>query len=268
MEKQNSFKNKYGTWALVTGASEGIGKDFSNELAKRGFNLVLVARRKSILEELGTKLRKENSIEVQIIEADLSNSNEVKKLILNTKNLDIGLVVLAAGFGTSGEFVSIPVEEELNMIDLNCRAVVELTHSFANQFKSNQKGGIVLFSSIVAFQGVARTATYAATKAFIQSFVEGIRTELKPYSVDVIACAPGPVNSGFGKRAKMKMGSAQNPEGIANETLNALGKTNTVRPGFLSKLLGYSLSTLPRFGRSMVLNKIMSEMTGKKNENQ
>ncbi len=264
MSNNEKFRNKYGRWALVTGASDGIGKDFVCELARRGFNLVLVARRKSILEEIGSKLRKENSIEIQVIEADLSDSNDTKKVILNTKNLDIGLIVLAAGFGTSGEFISISIENELNMIDLNCRAVVELTHSFANKFKQNKKGGIVLFGSILGFQGVARTANYAATKAFVQSFAEGIRSELKPFNVNLVSVAPGPVNSGFAGRANMQMGSAQSPEGIANETLNALGKKTTVRPGFLSKLLGYSLSTLPRFGRSIILNKIMSEMTGKK----
>jgi short-subunit dehydrogenase len=267
MAEQNIFKNKYGNWALITGASNGIGKDFVFEVAKREFNLILVARNKNKLNEIKNQLVKEYKIEVNILEADLSNSIEVKKVIANTQAIDVGLIILAAGFGTSGDFTNIPIEEELNMIDLNCRAVVELTHHYANKFKTKKKGGIVLFGSLVGFQGVARTANYAATKAFIQSFAEGIRTELLPYNVDVISCAPGPIKSGFGERAKMKMGKGQNPEGIANETLNALGKKMTVRPGMLSKILGYSLSTLPRFARTLILNKIMSDMTSGNNEN-
>ena len=113
-----------------------------------------------------------------------------------TDGLDVGLVAAVAGFGTSGRFVDNPLDRELDMVDVNCRAVVELSHHFARRFVAQRRGGLILMSSLVAFQGVPRAATYAATKAFIQTFAEGLRLELAPSGVDVVASAPGPVRSG------------------------------------------------------------------------
>jgi short-subunit dehydrogenase len=253
------MKNK--EWALVTGASSGIGKDFCLELAKRNFNLIQVARSNDLLNQNAKALKEKYGTESFIICEDLSSREKVEIVLEKTKNFDISIIVLAAGFGTSGDFIDIPIQDELNMIDLNCIAVVQICSEFVNRFKSRGEGKIVLFSSLVAFQGVARAATYSATKAFIQSFAEGIYTELKKINIDVISCAPGPIHSGFGSRAKMNMGLSAKPNGIANETLNAIGKSLTVRPGLLSKILGYSLAPLPRFFRRMILNKIMGDMT-------
>jgi uncharacterized protein len=139
--------------------------------------------------------------------------------------------------------------------------VVELSHHFGNRFVQQRRGGLVLMSSLLAFQGVPRAAHYAATKAFVQTFAEGLRHELKPAGVDVLACAPGPINSGFGQRADMKMGMGQGPEVVARATLRALGRAGTVRPGWLSKLLEGSLMFLPRWGRVLVLERIMGGMT-------
>ena len=123
-----------------------------------------------------------------------------------------------------------------------------------------KRGGIILLSSIVAFQGVPGSANYAATKAYVQSLAEGLALELKPFGVDVLAVAPGPVNTGFAKRAGMHMGKALAAKDIAQVSLNALGKRTTTRPGWLSKLLGYSLAMLPRWGRTRVLKQVMRGM--------
>jgi len=171
------MKNK--EWALVTGASSGIGKDFCLELAKRNFNLIQVARSNDLLNQNAKALKEKYGTESFIICEDLSSREKVEIVLEKTKNFDISIIVLAAGFGTSGDFIDIPIQDELNMIDLNCIAVVQICSEFVNRFKSRGEGKIVLFSSLVAFQGVARAATYSATKAFIQSFAEGIYTELK-----------------------------------------------------------------------------------------
>lgn len=172
---------KYGSWAVVTGASDGIGKAFAIALAQSGFSLVLVARRHELLEQLAQDLISRFGIECNIVSADLATPNGVNLVIQQTQALDVGLLIAAAGYGTSGAFVDAPIDEELAMIDLNCRAVVALTHHFAKCFKQRGRGGIVLMSSIIAFQGTAQAANYAATKAFIQAFSEGLRIELKPY---------------------------------------------------------------------------------------
>jgi uncharacterized protein len=251
----------YGPYAIVTGASEGIGQAFARDASKRGLNLVLIARRQDLLEALAAELKAAHGISAIALPLDLSKPDSTAEIERAIADLDIGLFVAAAGFGTSGPFLDVAAADELGMIDVNCRAVVAQTHLIARRLQSRGRGGVVLFSSIVAFQGVPGSANYAATKAFIQTFAEGLRVELKPHGVDVIACAPGPVESGFAARAGLKMGAAAKPADVAVQTLDALGKSGTVRPGFLSKLLGYSLSMLPRFGRILVMTQIMAGMT-------
>lgn len=259
--KAKKHLDKYGSWALVTGASDGIGLAFVYELAKRGFNLVLVARRKEILESVKRDVLKIHDIKVMIIDADLGTEDGVASMLLETKSLDLGLLVAAAGFGTSGNFINNSLREELAMIDVNCRSVVEQNHAFAKRFQEQGRGGIILFGSLVGFQGTPRAANYAATKGFIQVLAEGLRVELKPYGVDVLAVSPGPVNSGFSTRANMQMGNVDKPDSVAREALAALGNKATVRPGFLGKLLGYSMCITPRPIRVRIMEKVMGNMT-------
>jgi len=252
---------QYGPWAVVTGASEGIGRAFAEKLAEQGFHLVLVARREAVLESLSQTLHDRYRIQTEVIAADLSKAEDVERVAKATTALDVGLLVAAAGFGTSGNFIELDVANELNMLDVNCRALTAQSHHFAQRFKVRGGGGIILLSSLVAFQGVPRASSYAATKAYVQTFAEGLRSELKPFKVDVLACAPGPVASGFAKRADMQLGSAEKPEVVAAQALRALGKQSTVRPGFLAKFLGYSLALLPRWGRVKVMTLVMGGMT-------
>ena len=116
-------------------------------------------------------------------------------------------------------------------------------------------------SSLLAFQGVPGAANYAATKAYVQSLAEGLRLELSPLGVDVVSSAPGPIRSGFAKRADMKMSMAGTPASVAQGTLDALGRAGTVRPGFLSKVLGFALAFLPRWGRVRMMGLVMAGMT-------
>jgi short-subunit dehydrogenase len=252
---------RYGPWAVVTGASDGIGRAFARTLAGSGLNLVLVARRANALESLRQELRAETGVDLVVLPVDLSRPGSLDTLVAHTSGLDVGLLVAAAGFGTSGRFLDQRLEDELEMIDVNCRAVAALTHHFARRFAHRGRGGIVLLSSLVAFQGVARAANYAATKAYVQSLAEGLRAELGPLGVDVVASAPGPVASGFAARADMRLGRAETPEVVARGTLAALGRRGTTRPGWLSKGLGWSLALLPRSGRVRVMALVMGGMT-------
>jgi short-subunit dehydrogenase len=256
-----SFLARYGPHALVTGASDGIGREIARALAASGLGLVLVARRGERLERLADELRAKHRVEVRVIAADLSRAEDVTRVIDETASIDLGLFVAAAGFGTSGAFLEAELEDELSMLDVNCRAVIAMTHALGRRLASRGRGGVVLFSSLLAFQGVPRAAHYAATKAFNQVFAEGLRRELAPRGVDVLACAPGPIASGFGARADMQMGMAIPATLVPMPTLRALGRRTTVRPGWLSWLLELSLSTLPRWGRTWVLARIMAGMT-------
>ncbi len=256
----DEFARKYGPWALVTGASDGIGRALARLLAERGVNLVLNARGSDRLEALETELMA-RGIEIRCIAADLAGAEGVDVVLEAVRDLDVGLLVASAGFGTSGPFLDNPVEDELGMIDVNCRAVAALVHPLAAAMRARGRGGIVVMSSIVAFQGVARSANYAATKAWVQSFGEGLRTELAPEGIDVVISAPGPVASGFGARAGMVMVGADRPEAVARGTLAALPRGGTIRPSFQSRFLGLSLGILPRTLRSRIMKGIMAGMT-------
>lgn len=259
---------RYGPWAIVTGASDGIGRAFADALADRGIDVVLVARRPAALELVAAAIARRNGVATRVIAADLGTSDGVQTVIDQTAALDIGLVVAAAGFGTAGPFLSTDLHDELDMIDVNCRAVVAITKVFATRLAARGRGGIVLFGSIVAYQGVPNAANYAATKAFVQTLAEGLHHELKPRGIDVLSCAPGPVHSGFAARSLMEMGQAIQPEAVVAGALAALGRKTTVWPGTLSKILIGSLATLPRFARTAIMGRIMAGMTKRLHESQ
>lgn len=256
-----SFVSRYGKWAVVTGASEGIGREFAHQLASAGVNLVLVARRGPALQALATELQRSHGIESRVIVADLSEHRAVHEMAAATIDLDVGLLVAAAGFGASGPLISSSLETESEMVDVNISAVLALSWHFGRRFASRGRGALVLMSSLLAFQGVPRAANYAATKAYVQTLAEGLRVELAPHGVDVIASAPGPIHSGFAARANMRMSMTLEPAVVAQVTLQALGRKTTVRPGWLSKVLEWSLATLPRWGRVTVINQVMKAMT-------
>ena len=259
--EQVRLRERYGPWAVVTGASDGIGREFAARLAEAGVHLVLAARRKERLDDVANGLARAHDVQVEAMPINLATPAGVHELVARTRDRDVGLLVASAGFGTSGPFVDATLNEELEMIDVNCRAVAALSHSFGRRFVDRKRGGIVLMSSLVAFQGVPRAANYAATKAYVQSFAEALRLELKPLGVDVIACAPGPIRSGFAARASMTMGLAQTPHDVAGPTLAALGRHGTVRPGWLSAFLEAALMFLPRRGRVRMMAIVMAGMT-------
>lgn len=258
--RSNELLERFGPVAVVTGASDGIGKAFAEQLAAMGMDLVLVARREELLAALASDLQSRHGVRIRTVSADLSQDDGVETITSQTRGLEVGLLVAAAGFGSIGPFLDKEVQSEANMVDLNCRSIVLLCHAFGLEMANRRRGGIVLFGSLVGFQGVPFSATYSATKGFIQNFAEGLSVELRRSGISVLSVAPGPVNSGFAARAGMKMGMAQTADVVAKVSLAALGRRTTVRPGWLSKLMGWSLGTLPRSMRSRMLGQIMLGM--------
>jgi uncharacterized protein len=255
----SAWRERYGPWAVVTGASDGIGREIARQLAARGSDLVLVARRRDRLEELARGLPR--GVEARVVATDLAEAGGVEAVAAATGTLDVGLLVAAAGFGTSGPFLAGDVQRELKMLDVNCRAVAHLTHHFGRRLAERGRGGLVLMSSIVAFQGVPRAAHYAATKAYVQSLAEGLGRELAPFGVHVLASAPGTVATGFAEVADMHMGPSVPASVVARVTLDALGRRRTVRPGWLSKVLAAGLGMMPRAQRVLVMERVMAGMT-------
>lgn len=250
----------YGPWAVVTGASSGIGRAIAVRLAGAGVNLVLAARRREALEELSADLTARHGVECRAVAVDLGHEAGLETLAAAAEGLDVGLLVSAAGFGTSGPFLDGPLDAELDMLAVNCRAVAALAWRFGRRFRSRGRGGLVMLSSIVGFQGAPHAAHYAATKAYVQALAEALHVELAGQGVDVLAAAPGPVASGFAARAGMTLGPTLSPEAVAGPILAALGRRGTVLPGLLSKALVYSMTGLPRWAKVRIMGKVMRGM--------
>jgi short-subunit dehydrogenase len=255
------FAVRYGPTALVTGASSGIGRALACEAAARGLDLVLVARRDAVLRDLAGELAARHGVRADALPLDLADPAAPARLAEQTADRDIGLLVAAAGFGTSGPLAGAPLAPEREMLQVNCGAVLELASTFGARAVARGRGGLVLLSSVVAFQGVPHAAHYAATKAYVQSLAEGLHGELAPHGVDVLAAAPGPVASGFAERAGLAPGRTLDPDAIAPRILDGLGRRPTTVPGALSRLLKDSLAPLPRRARVRVMGKVMAGMT-------
>ena len=258
---KEKLKTKYGSWGLVTGASSGIGRELALRLAEAGLNVVLTARSKVLLQELSKEITSNYNVETHIVVADMSLGEGVQHLVEASKHLDVGLLVANAGVGTSGLFFESTLNDELDLLRINCEAVLVLVHYYSKTLANRGGGGIILMSSIVGFQGVPYAANYAASKAYIQSLAEALYVELKPLNIDVLAAAPGPVNSNFAERAGMVMDKALKPSDIAIPILKAIGKKSTVFPAMFTKILMAGLRSVPRWGKIRVMKQVMGGMT-------
>ncbi|MCH7812361.1 MAG: SDR family oxidoreductase [Chloroflexi bacterium] len=183
--------------ALITGASVGIGEGFARHLAKRGYDLVLVARRKDRLDTLAAELSSEHSVSCDVLGADLVQEEGVSAVEERLRSGGIDLLVNNAGFGTVGAYVELPLDRELAQIDLNVRALVRLTHCALEVMVPLKRGAIINVASMAGFQAIPYNATYAATKAFVLHFSEAVHEEAKEHGITVTCLCPGPVRTEF-----------------------------------------------------------------------
>ena len=257
------FKNKYGPWALIAGASEGLGAAFARALADRGLNLLLIARRLNKLEVLAKELKADYQIEVEVQSVDLSDFDTVKKVVTDFKD-SIGLLVYNAAFAPIGYIEDL---EEVNLsriVDVNIRTPLLLTKLMSSRMIANKRGGIVLMSSLAGAQGSPKIATYAASKAFNAILAEGIWKELEKYQIDVMASCAGAISTpGFNKASTGKdaPGTLTANE-VAEDTLNALGKGPTIIPGFTNKLAYFFMNRIfPRKWAISIMNKNTKDLS-------
>ena len=188
-----------GKWALVTGASAGIGWALAEQLAAGGTNLVLTARRRERLEELAEQLRSKHNVQVELAVTDLARPSAPDELFAFTqgKGIAVDLLVNNAGFGAYGAFARMSLARQLEMIQVNICAVIHLTHLYLAAMIERRRGDILIVASTAAFQGVPYIATYAATKAFDLLFAEALAEEVRPHGVRVCALCPGSTRTEF-----------------------------------------------------------------------
>lgn len=238
---------------VVTGASSGIGTELARGLARRGHNLVLVARRKDRLDALADELRAKYGIAVAVQPRDLSSSADRAALVedLLAGGRTIGGICNCAGFGTAGQFTDLPVERESEQIEVNATAVMELTRAFLDPMTSAGAGAILNVASIAAFQPLPGLATYAATKAFVQSFSEAVHEELRGTGVSVTVLCPGPVRTEWaetaGAQAWMVGPALVSPQQVAEDAIVGMeqGKRSVV-PGIVPKVIATAGRFIPR----------------------
>lgn len=267
----NKFKDKYGDWAIITGASSGIGVEFAHQIAEKGLNVVLVARRKELLDSLAAELSAKYKVECKTVEADLSKDGFQFDILDATKDVEVGLLVNNAGMNCEGHFYRGSLERNLQMLQLNTKAPFILAYEFGKQFISRGKGGIIFTSSISAFNANPYLSHYAATKAYILSLAESMNYEFKDKNVDVIAVCPGMTKSEMTRGMKdgpMLMEAAP----VVKITLDNLGKEAYVVPGFLNKAQVFLSSRLlsrdnAKSLSGALLKKMLPATNKKKKEN-
>ena len=214
---------------LITGASSGIGAAFARKLASRGRNVLLVARSEDKLIALCNELGRLTSIRAQYLALDLRDPEARSQLFEETKKreLEIDMLINNAGFGSMNDFAKLDLERELEMIELNITAVVDLTHRFLGPMRERKSGTIINVASTAAFQPVPYMATYAATKAFVLSFSEALWDENRLHGIHVMALCPGVTETNFFDAAgidRPPMRAVQTPEEVVDTALRALSR--------------------------------------------
>lgn len=231
--------------ALITGASNGIGKDFAIELSKQGYDVIIVARSKDKLESLANEIKTKTYIEVM----DLSVKENVYKLYNKYKG-KIDLLINNAGFGIFGEFIKTDLDNELNMIDLNVTTLHILMKLFLKDFVNKNSGEILNVASSAAFEPGPLMSTYYATKSYVYNLTTGVYEELRKNKskVKIHVLCPGPVDTGFNERAKVKFGvKSLKSIDVVKYTLKCMNKNKTIIiPGFTMKLGVFATRLLPR----------------------
>jgi short-subunit dehydrogenase len=248
-ERDPKFVAKYGPWAVVTGASQGIGAEFASELAGKGMNVVLVARSEEKLATLAEQLRRETGAKVQVVAADLSRPEGLEKVKESTSELEVGLLVNNAGSWQFGSFLDNDLNKDLQSVALNVEAPMVLSHHFAGKMAERGKGGVINVGSGAALHGVPGQAAYSATKGFLQNFSASLYRELKPKGIDVLITDPGPVHgeaSSVYDQSKVPLQKVTGRK-VATDALKNLGRRSTTIPGWFNKLgMGLAVRLMPR----------------------
>lgn len=235
------LKERYGPWALIAGASEGIGGAFARALAKEGLNLVLVARRREPLEALAKELQ----TETLVVTADLADG--VDAVVQAVGDREVGLLVCNAALSLMAPFVELEREQVERSLQVNVRAPLLLTHAYARAMAKRGRGGVILMSSVAGLIGAPLTATYAGSKAFALGFGESLWAELEPLGVDVVVCAPGPTATPtYTQVQQSSFPPVLKAEAVVEAALDSLGHRPRVVPGLFNKLSAALMAPLPR----------------------
>jgi short-subunit dehydrogenase len=249
-----SAEMKNSSFALITGASRGLGEVFARTLAARKQNVILVARSKDKLENLASELRRSHSVLAETLECDLTSDCAGSRLAeqLRGRKLQVNLLVNNAGFGVRGEFLKLPLERQMEMLRLNASVVVELTYALLPLLMEHPQAGIINVASTAGIQPIPYASLYAATKSFLMSFSLGLQEELRQHGVSVVTLCPGRITAaphpGEAKNGNRKFGFVyQSPQDVVRDALESLANGGgLVIPGFVNKVSVFAQRLIPR----------------------
>lgn len=255
----NPSLDSYGPWAVITGASQGIGRGFAESIARAGLNVVLVSRRPEKLASLADELSTQFGVQTRVVAADLSVPGAGRGIIDEVRDLDVGLLISNAGAARMGGFLQNTLEDLSADLVLNTMSHLELAHAFGSKLRhEGRKGGILLVSSTAALQPIALAANYSASKAYVRNLGESLHREFGEVGIDVSVLLPGPTDTdGLNHRSDIAMGnlpmSAMSVDALVREGLGALkarrashiaGFVNRVSAWMPRSVLAWMFSTL------------------------
>ena len=243
--KREEFRARYGPVALVTGASSGIGLAIAEELAARGFDLVLTARRTDRLEAIAQRLLSKQGVRTRVIRADLADPVAPARLLAETQGCDIGMLVSNAGFHIRGAFESTDASAMAKMLAVNCNAPMQLAHGFLPRLKARGRGGLIFTASVEGLIGCPYSAAYSASKALVVSLGEGLWGECLGTGVDVLTLCPGapPTEASTGMEG---LHGPQLAAEVARLTLDNLREGPTFVPAEHYRQMFGDLGDMPR----------------------
>lgn len=238
---------QYGPWAVIAGASEGIGTSFAHKLGKAGLNLVLIARNEELLGKVADEVRDECGVQVRVLALDLGRADMLERVREMTADVDVGLVIYNAAAG-SGRFLEVPLDDALLAVRVNTIGPLSLVHHFGRGMAERGRGGIILIGSLAGNAGGVTTVVYSASKAFAQIFAEGLWSDLKPQGVDVLYVVVGATNTP--KRARLGLKDSPDeivaePDEVAQDALDHIADGPVFVPEHLAEGFRY-FSSLPR----------------------
>jgi short-subunit dehydrogenase len=259
---QEAFRTRYGPWALVAGASEGLGAEFATQLAARGLHLLLIARREELLQTLSTHLQSTYAVEVRTLPCDLAREDLAQVVSAAIAEIEVGLLVYNAAASLIGPYFATALEDHLQEIAVNCRAPMMLAYLLGLPMLKRGRGGILLMSSLGGAQGSALLANYSATKAYNRLLAEGLWDELRERGIDVLASCPAAVSTpGYLASAPRGSMASMSPRTVVSASLAALGRGPVIIPGWNYRLAHALMQrVLPRKSAITLMGRVLRRM--------
>jgi short-subunit dehydrogenase len=257
------YREKYGEWALVTGASAGIGLEFARALAREGMSIVLTARREDRLNALAAELKEKYHVNTRVVAVDLAANDGVDRLADAVADLEIAFLVNNAGFGYAGRFDKLATDRLRSMVVVNCVVPVVLTSRIIPGMVKRGRGAVIIVGSVAGRQPLPLHAVYSATKGFDLLFGEGLWGELRGTGVDALVIEPGPTKTEFQSVAGESVGDdhGEPAENVVRVALDALGKHPSVISGWFNWVRANAVRLVPRSTATIIAKKVIEGQT-------